>query len=1395
MNIKGKGIINIMNNTASKTNRQIILIVNNSEEYRNNLNAILGTKYDVIETDGGKKAVDIMLEDLDVDMVIPFIDMPDMSGYELTEIIKSSDKLRDVPVVFNIGDKPEEVGALAVSRGADDFIRFPFDRETTEAKIDGAMDKRLLRLKESEENARKSAEKTKELLDAVPNGFIVYAIEDGELVNRYVNNKMYNILGYSKEEFDKLSIDDSLSYLEPGARIEMRRRIRNAWDKKEEVELEFRIKTKADELKWLRLKAAPFTHEDGELVYHAVIADITKEKETEARLKDAIEKLRYSSRHDRLTGLYNLETFAKETSKMIHSAEETDFSVLYWDIDDFNAILELYGNKIGESVLMRMAEAIEESTYGNGTFGRLESDHFVSCIPSSQVEPERLVAYVAERMSEIDIDYNIEINLGIYDIEDRETPVDYMCMRAHAAQRIAKKERLKRYAYYDSALRKTKIVETEIAKDMNAALEEDQFEIMVQPIYSLSSGMTVGAETYVRWNHPQKGIIQPEVFIPVFERSGFISTLYYNMWERVCGYMRDRIDSGLEVLPLAMRVSKKGHRDPEIVEKILDVVNKYELNPKMIKIELLYREYEKSREEFNNLARRFRESGFEVVMLIGEGEYSLLNLINNLDVDVIKFDLRFWDETENVFGGGLLASLIKAAHMINISVIAGGVENKRQAELLRSLDCDRAQGYYFSGYMKLDEYTDIILQENAADFDQNAGKPDAQVRKRILEADGFGEVSEYLRDAYAVFVLDKDDNLRLIRANSDFYKLYEIDKNRAFYDYAYRFYVKKNNKFVNEELASICREAVEKRGEALAIVNVKNASGDAKALLNRIRRVGGDEQEETLYFNVIDVTGVSLEEVGNSFAEPDFETDYSGYVDSLEGICSNIFELNLSRGSYRIINPGADEWMRNNMKGKTRDLSRRYRGEIANFEEVLASVAAAKENMSSAESLSESVIIHTEIDGKAGYKMLRMKNITRGGEDILICFTIDIDDMYRVFESKALDIKLKERLIIDGIIEKAGAVSFTINKKKSEISIDDRSLERVEELFGFNIFGKLCELIDERKTNSELIHGDDEETFFKMANRWRGGDTVSPMLIRLKSGDGGYLWCKLVAESLYDEYEDKDELYIAAFIYGGEYADNVMKLTDNKHIAEMLDCIPTGFAVFAADDGIVQRFVNKALRARLGLAANKRAALISDSDFNPKFLKSMYSLTDGQTLRTEFVKALPDKNGNMIDLLFMITVKSIEGRIVIYAVADDLTEAGMLDIKKALYTEINSMLLENLQAVVFSYDLGADILEASYKKANGRRDSFVIDEYVGLILDGKPVEVLAPESCADEVRLVGEKIAELVKNEDMENIYDMESNILSRGDVLYRTTMRRIFDSKGALSYIVGNIEKIKEED
>ncbi|HIW56960.1 MAG TPA: EAL domain-containing protein [Firmicutes bacterium] len=1384
-----------MDNTASKTNRRIILIVNNSEEYRNNLNAILGTKYDVIETDGGKKAVDIMLENLDVDMAIPFIDMPDMSGYELTEIIKSNDKLRDVSVVFNIGDNPEEDGALAIDRGADDFIRFPFDREKTVAKIDGAMDKRLLRLKENEENARKTAEKTKELLDAVPNGFIVYAIEDGEIVARYANNNMYDILGYNNGELDKLSLDDSLSYLETGARTEVRRRIRDAYDKKEEVELEFRIKTKADELKWLRLKAAPFTHEDGELVYHAVIADITKEKETEARLKDAIEKLRYSSRHDRLTGLYNLETFAKETSKMIHSAEETDFSVLYWDIDDFNAILELYGNKIGESVLMRMAEAIEESTYGNGTFGRLESDHFVSCIPSSQVEPERLVAYVAERMSEIDIDYNIEINLGIYDIEDRETPVDYMCMRAHAAQRIAKKERLKRYAYYDSALRKTKIVETEIAKDMNAALEEDQFEIMVQPIYSLSSGMTVGAETYVRWNHPQKGIIQPEVFIPVFERSGFISTLYYNMWERVCGYMRDRIDSGLEVLPLAMRVSKKGHRDPEIVEKILDVVNRYELNPKMIKIELLYREYEKSREDFNNLARKFRESGFEVVMLIGEGEYSLLNLINNLDVDVIKFDLRFWDETENVFGGGLLASLIKAAHMINISVIAGGVENKRQAELLRSLDCDRAQGYYFSGYMKLDEYTDIILQENAADFDINAGKPDAQVRKRILEADGFGEVSEYLRDAYAVFVLDKDDNLRLVRANSDFYKLYGIDKNRTFYDYAYRFYVKKNNKFVNAELAGICRDAVEKRGEALAIVNVKNASGGAKALLNRIRRVGGDEQGETLYCSVIDVTGVSLEETGNGFAEPEFETDYSGYVDSLEGICSNIFELNLSRGSYRIINSGEDEWMRNNMKGKIEDLSGRYKSVIVNFEEVLASVGAAKENKSSGDSLSESVIIQTETDGNAGYKMLRMKNITRGGEDILICFVIDIDDMYRVFESKALDIRLSERLVIDEIIEKAGAVSFTINRKKSEISIDDRCLEHVEELFGFNIFERLCELIEERKTDSELIHSDDEETFFKMANRWREGDTVSPMLIRLKSGDGGYLWCKLVAESFCDEYEDKDELFIAAFIYGGEYADDVMKLTNNKHIAEMLDCIPTGFAVFSADDGISQRFVNKALKARLGLSSNKRAALINDSDFNPKFLKSMYSLTDGQTLRTEFVKALPDKNGNMIDVLFMITVKSIEGRIVIYAVADDLTEAGMLDIKKALYTEINSMLLEDLQAVVFSYDASADILEASYKKENGRRDSFVIDEYVGLISEGKPVETLAPESCASEVRLVGEKIAELVKNENLENIYDMESNILSRGDVLYRTTMRRIFDSKGGLSYIVGNIEKIKEED
>ena len=265
-----------MDNTASKTNRRIILIVNNSEEYRNNLNAILGTKYDVIETDGGKKAVDIMLENLDVDMAIPFIDMPDMSGYELTEIIKSNDKLRDVSVVFNIGDNPEEDGALAIDRGADDFIRFPFDREKTVAKIDRAMDKRLLRLKENEENARKTAEKTKELLDAVPNGFIVYAIEDGEIVARYANNNMYDILGYNNGELDKLSLDDSLSYLETGARTEVRRRIRDAYDKKEEVELELRIKTKSDDFKWVRINAAPFTHEDGELVYHAIVADITK---------------------------------------------------------------------------------------------------------------------------------------------------------------------------------------------------------------------------------------------------------------------------------------------------------------------------------------------------------------------------------------------------------------------------------------------------------------------------------------------------------------------------------------------------------------------------------------------------------------------------------------------------------------------------------------------------------------------------------------------------------------------------------------------------------------------------------------------------------------------------------------------------------------------------------------------------------------------------------------------------------------------------------------------------------------------------------------------------------------------------------------------------------------
>ena len=115
---------------------------------------------------------------------------------------------------------------------------------------------------------------------------------------------------------------------------------------------------------------------------------------------------------------------------------------------------------------------------------------------------------------------------------------------------------------------------------------------------------------------------------------------------------------------------------------------------------------------------------------------------------------------------------------------------------------------------------------------------------------------------------------------------------------------------------------------------------------------------------------------------------------------------------------------------------------------------------------------------------------------------------------------------------------------------------------------------------------------------------------------------------------------------------------------------------------------------------------------------------------------------------------------------------------------------------MFSYDLGADILEASYKKANGRRDSFVIDEYVGLISEGKPVEVLAPESYADEVRLVGEKIAELVKKRGYGKYirYGIEY-IKPRRRFIQNDHCAEIFDSKGALSYIVGNIEKIKEED
>ncbi|MEG0803686.1 MAG: EAL domain-containing protein, partial [Pygmaiobacter sp.] len=419
-----------------------------------------------------------------------------------------------------------------------------------------------------------------------------------------------------------------------------------------------------------------------------------------------------ASRYDRLTGIYTREMFCIETARMLAEHSDARYTMVCMDVEQFKVINDLFGIAVGDAVLKNIAHTLASYVSTSGTYGRLEGDHFVCCVPSATLNIEILMNCMDASFRGHGFDYKIVCYYGLCEVENSDTPVAQLCDWAALALASIKGNYMKRFAYYDNALREVMLTEQQIVSEMNDALEQHEFTINLQPIYSISMECPVSAEALVRWQHPRRGLISPGVFIPLFERKGFITRLDWFVREQVCCYIKrsKHEHPELKIVPISVNLSRMNFYHTEFPNEVIAQTQQYGVLPSEIKFEITESAYTDNPGELLRAMKILQDYGFEIMMDDFGSGYSSLNMLKDVPVDVLKIDMKFVDDIEvSNRARNVMASVVRMAKWLDMSVIAEGVETRTQIDFLRSIGCDRVQGFYFSKPLSLTDFTELIL--------------------------------------------------------------------------------------------------------------------------------------------------------------------------------------------------------------------------------------------------------------------------------------------------------------------------------------------------------------------------------------------------------------------------------------------------------------------------------------------------------------------------------------------------------------------------------------------------------------------------------------------------------------------------------------------------------------
>ncbi len=679
---------------------RLLIVDDNSLSRRIAASTLQHAGFEVSEADSGAAALTLFTGQR-FDLILLDLIMPGMDGYEVCRRIRTLPHGALVPILMFTGVNDTESIDLAYQHGATDFITKPINWSLLSHRVRYA-----LRASAAAESTRRTAERLVRAQRAANMGNWSVSTDGGF----EFSGELLRILDVPEHEEPSSLIALLMDRVVPEDRERLMEATTVLARDKTPMQLQLNIMRRDGSIRTLYAQGSAVLDEQGNTTgIEGITQDITERAE-------ARERIRRLANYDATTGLPNRKLFADLAHPMLERAERlrSSCALFYLDIDLFKSVNDAFGRSTGDAILKEVGERLRawasdsELAYGSRAgdrtllLGSAGGNAFTLLVPDLQgqdqatVVAQGLLKVIAQPIPVEDQPLVLTASIGIAFFQGDTGDLPGLMRCAEQSVHAAKNGGRAQYRFFNPQMNvlatKRLLLETELRR----AIGQDELRLHFQPKVDAGSGVVVGAEALVRWQHPERGLLSPGEFIPLAEESGLILPLTDWVLESACCHLRRWSDAGMPAIPLSVNLAATSLADMTLIDKLDALMLRHGLSPSSLMLEMTETLLMRDVQSGVKMLERLRARGYGLSLDDFGTGYSSLSYLKRFPLDELKIDRAFVTDVANGSrDGALAAAIIALGHELGLDVVAEGVETQSQSAFLLGRGCNVQQGHLF----------------------------------------------------------------------------------------------------------------------------------------------------------------------------------------------------------------------------------------------------------------------------------------------------------------------------------------------------------------------------------------------------------------------------------------------------------------------------------------------------------------------------------------------------------------------------------------------------------------------------------------------------------------------------------------------------------------------------